>query len=149
MLYSPETFHHQVVTPTLKELSLYHPELALCLTAIALSPQLPVSDGFGIYQISRQQHRRIWDEQLATNPDLASRVRGLASQHRFLRDPDQELILNPCYATAIAAHLLIPGSESVQDIEFPQLTQRWCHMNQTSELTVVQNIDQLRLQLFT
>jgi len=39
---------------------------------------------------------------LAFHPDLASRIRGLASQRAFLEDPHSELATNLCYATAIA-----------------------------------------------
>ncbi len=59
-------------------------------------------DGLGIYQISSEEHRRIWDNYLAFRPDLASLVRGLASQHLFLQAPDQELRNNLAYSTAIA-----------------------------------------------
>ena len=36
------------------------------------------------------------------NPEMASRVRGLASQRAFLSDPDAELQTNLSYCTAIA-----------------------------------------------
>ncbi|MEE8056278.1 MAG: hypothetical protein V3T17_00355 [Pseudomonadales bacterium] len=60
------------------------------------------SQGIGIYQISPEQHRQAWDNYLAFRPDLASKVRGLASQHQFLKNPDQELKTNLAYSTAIA-----------------------------------------------
>jgi hypothetical protein len=58
--------------------------------------------GLGLYQITAKQHRNAWDNYLAYRPDLASRVRGLASQHQFLKNPDQELTTNLAYSTAIA-----------------------------------------------
>lgn len=57
---------------------------------------------YGMYQITRVEHRALWDEQLAFHSDLASKIRGLASQHDFLQDPEQELVVNLRYATAIA-----------------------------------------------
>ncbi|MCP3907268.1 MAG: hypothetical protein GY712_04555 [Oceanicoccus sp.] len=60
------------------------------------------SQGIGIYQITSAQHRIVWDKYLAFHPNLASKVRGLASQHQFLKDPDQELKTNLAYSTAIA-----------------------------------------------
>jgi hypothetical protein len=68
--------------------------------------------GIGIYQITSEQHRSVWDTFLAFDPDLASKVRGLASQHPFLKNPDDELRTNLAYSTAIAwmLHLqLAPG----------------------------------------
>jgi hypothetical protein len=60
------------------------------------------SGGLGLYNITAAQHRDLWDRYLAFNPDLASRVRGLASQRAFLSDPDAELQTNLSYCTAIA-----------------------------------------------
>ena len=48
------------------------------------------------------QHRDIWDRYLAFRPEIASRVRGLASQRAFLSNPDHELRTNLSYSTAIA-----------------------------------------------
>ena len=59
-------------------------------------------DGLGLFNITAAQHRDLWDRYLAFNPDLASRVRGLASQRAFLTDPDGELQTNLSYCTAIA-----------------------------------------------
>jgi hypothetical protein len=58
--------------------------------------------GLGLFNITAAQHRDLWDRYLAFNPDLASRVRGLASQRAFLSDPDSELQTNLSYCTAIA-----------------------------------------------
>lgn len=58
--------------------------------------------GLGLYRIAACQHRSLWDTYLVKQPDLASTVRGLASQREFLVHPDEELITNLSYATAIA-----------------------------------------------
>ncbi|MCW8196484.1 hypothetical protein F6455_16945 [Proteobacteria bacterium 005FR1] len=58
--------------------------------------------GLGIYQITPQIHINIWDRYLIDYPDLASSIRGLASQHEFLAHPHAELATNLSYATAIA-----------------------------------------------
>jgi hypothetical protein len=42
------------------------------------------------------------DQDLALDPELASQVRGLASQHALLAAPHLELTVNLPYATAIA-----------------------------------------------
>ena len=44
---------------------------------------------YGVYQIQADTHQKIWDEYLAFDPDLASCVRGLASQHLFLKQLHQ------------------------------------------------------------
>jgi hypothetical protein len=58
--------------------------------------------GIGIYKIRKDIHHRVWDEFLAFDADLASKVRGFASQREFLANPDMELAINLGYATAIA-----------------------------------------------
>lgn len=59
-------------------------------------------EGLGVFQISPECHQEIWDNYLAKDPELASKVRGLASQHEFLSHPHEELATNLRYATAIA-----------------------------------------------
>jgi len=61
-----------------------------------------MSTGIGVYGISKETHCQLWDDYLALDPDLASEVRGLASQHEFLKHPHIELATNLAYATAIA-----------------------------------------------
>ncbi|MGY0219021.1 hypothetical protein ACWJJH_16785 [Endozoicomonadaceae bacterium StTr2] len=56
----------------------------------------------GIYQISPRMHKNVWDKYLAQDPELASKIRGLASQREFLAHPHLELATNLSYATAIA-----------------------------------------------
>lgn len=58
--------------------------------------------GLGLYRITAEKHREVWDKYLVQFPDLASLQRGLASQHQFLKDPHAELITNLCYSTGMA-----------------------------------------------
>lgn len=58
--------------------------------------------GLGIFRITPEKHREIWDTYLIQFPDLASNVRGFASQKQFFNDPHGELISNLNYATVIA-----------------------------------------------
>ena len=60
------------------------------------------SNGLGLYRISATTHTQIWDKFLVNDPDLASRLRGLASQQQFLKSPHNELIVNLAYATGVA-----------------------------------------------
>ena len=68
----------------------------------ALGSALDDQQGHGLYRISELRHQQLWDQHLARDPDLASLVRGLASQHAFLAAPHLELTVNLRYATAIA-----------------------------------------------
>lgn len=68
----------------------------------ALGAALDCSRGRGLYRISDERHQQLWDQHLAHDPELASQVRGLASQHAFLAAPHLELTVNLRYATAIA-----------------------------------------------
>ncbi len=58
--------------------------------------------GLGLYRIEPRTHLKIWDGYLAFKPDLASTIRGLASQKAFLKNPHLELATNLGYASAIA-----------------------------------------------
>lgn len=72
-------------------------------------------DSYGLYRISGDAHKRLWDEHLALDPNLASQVRGLASQHAFLTAPHVELTVNLRYATAIAWMLIEAHSVELPD----------------------------------
>jgi hypothetical protein len=61
-----------------------------------------INKGMGLYRISAPTHLQVWDQYLVTDPELASRMRGLASQQQFLKSPHHELIINLSYATGIA-----------------------------------------------
>lgn len=71
--------------------------------------------GLGIYQITPAQHISVWDTYLVSDPDLASEVRGLASQHEFLANPHMELATNLSYATAIAWMLYRRANKPLPD----------------------------------
>ncbi|NQD95037.1 hypothetical protein HP532_20510 [Pseudomonas sp. CrR25] len=68
--------------------------------------------GHGLYRITEHGHQQLWDQHLARDPELASQVRGLASQHAFLAAPHLELTVNLRYATAIA-WLLVEAEDLV------------------------------------
>jgi len=57
-----------------------------------------------------------------TAPELASKVRGLASQHQFLKSPHSELITNLSYASGVAwmiykrCHLKLPDANNLHEI---------------------------------
>lgn len=99
-----------VINPTLNQLKQWTPATeALLLGTASIMSNLGdrLYSGqqvklFGLYRIDQNTHRNIWDQHLAFNSDLASSIRGLASQRTFLENPEQELITNLAYATAIA-----------------------------------------------
>lgn len=101
--------HRWVIRPTLQRIGI-HNQVAeqLLLTTAALESGLGAhirpegQRGLGIYQIQSLTHRHVWDECLFRTPELASVVRGLASQHDFLEQPHAELATNLSYSTAIA-----------------------------------------------
>jgi len=107
MYVTAEHLRDQVIGPTLKYLGAWTPNTeAFLLNSAVDAPELGLfserNDGLGIFHITSAQHRDIWDRYLAFNPELASRVRGLASQRVFLSEPDKELQTNLGYCTAIA-----------------------------------------------
>lgn len=73
-----------------------------------------------LYGLSSAVHRSVWDEYLAYRPELASLVRGFASQRQFLQSPDQELDTNLSYATAITTCLLRWKSPQPSDSHDPE-----------------------------
>lgn len=104
-----------VIRPTLLYLGRHSTAAeALLLGAAAcqsgLGAALDDKHGHGLYRISAHSHQHLWDSHLARDPDLASQVRGLASQHAFLTAPHLELTVNLRYATAIA-WMLIESTE--------------------------------------
>ena len=109
-----------VIHPTLLYLQRQSPAAeALLLGAAAcqsaLGSALDNQRGHGLYGISAQRHLALWDRHLARFPDLASRVRGLASQHAFLEAPHLELTVNLRYATAIAWLLVEEQNPTLPD----------------------------------
>ncbi|WP_137818408.1 hypothetical protein [Pseudomonas sp. 2FG] len=96
-----------VIRPTLLYLGRHSASAeALLLGAAAcqsaLGSALDDRRGHGLYRIAALRHQLLWDRHLALDPELASQVRGLASQHAFLAAPHLELTVNLRYATAIA-----------------------------------------------
>lgn len=98
-----------IVRPTLEQLNEWSPAAENLLIGTAaqesqLGFRLHTStlNGLGMYRISAQTHIQVWDEFLITDPELASRLRGLASQQQFLKSPHTELITNLSYATGVA-----------------------------------------------
>lgn len=107
MYVTAEHLRDQVIQPTLKYLGAWTPTIeSFLLDAVVDAPDLGLfsktRDGLGIFHITAAQHRDIWDRYLAFKPEMASRIRGLASQRAFLSDPDSELQTNLSYCTAIA-----------------------------------------------
>ena len=107
MYVTAEHLRDHVIRPTLEYMGAWTPDReAFLLNATVSPPDVGLfsakRDGLGLFNITAAQHRDLWDRYLAFNPDLASRVRGLASQRAFLSDPDNELQTNLSYCTAIA-----------------------------------------------
>ncbi|MFJ3466418.1 hypothetical protein [Pseudomonas sp. NPDC090201] len=113
-----------VIRPTLVYLGRHTPGAEFFLLAVAasqsaLGAELDSQRGHGLYSISDTLHYKLWDSYLARDPDLASMVRGLASQHAFLSGPDLELTVNLRYSTAIAwlmveaSHLTLPAEDDL------------------------------------
>lgn len=97
----------RVIRTALKQLGDWSPAAENLLLGTALqesgrNARLREGRRLGIYRISPATHRAVWDKYLVGDPELASRVRGLAGQHGFLCDPHGELATNLKYATAIA-----------------------------------------------
>jgi hypothetical protein len=117
---SPNELREMVIKPTLIALDKHSQAAENLLMAIALIKQKNISrleatngKAYGIFQIDVPSHQRIWDKYLAFNPELASKIRGLASQREFLKHPHLELATNLSYATAIAwaLHLAYPQAK--------------------------------------
>ena len=126
MYVTADHLRDHVIRPTLEYLGAWSPATeSFLLDAAVNAPDLGLfsarNEGLGLYHITAAQHRDIWDRYLAFKPDIASRVRGLASQRAFLSDPDSELQTNLSYCTAIAwlmykragGSLDQPGAEAV------------------------------------
>ena len=112
-----------MIEPTLKSLGIDDSAPCCLLSATAATESVledPQAGRFGLYQISAQDHQSLWDEYLVLDPDLASTVRGFASQKQFLEDPHGELVTNLSYATVIAWHLYVRHGEPL-----PQASDAW------------------------
>lgn len=112
-----------VIKPTLKRLGVYSKAAEVLLMGTAAqesglgSHLKPAGQrALGIYQIHSLSHRHVWDDYLAQRGEIASLVRGLASQHDFLEHPHAELATNLAYSTAIAWYLY----QRHEDFKLPQ-----------------------------
>ncbi|WP_153767897.1 hypothetical protein [Endozoicomonas sp. OPT23] len=115
---------HYVVRPTLKHLKMWSQpaeNLLMGTAAVesAMGFHLKQDDhqALGIFQISPRMHRNIWDRFLATQTDLSSLVRGLASQREFLAHPHLELATNLSYSAAIAWLVYYRTGKAIHKIE--------------------------------
>ncbi|UTW49396.1 hypothetical protein [Bacterioplanoides sp. SCSIO 12839] len=111
-----QELREQIIRPTLQYLGKDSDAAENLLIALAQLNQHSLcrqNKAYGIYQIDAALHQRIWNKYLAFEPDLASKIRGLASQREFLNNPHTELTTNLAYATAIAwaIHLAFPQSK--------------------------------------
>ncbi|KAF0865351.1 hypothetical protein [Pseudomonas sp. LD120] len=93
--------------------------LGIAASQSALGSALHDRRGHGLYRITESRHQALWDHYLALDPERASLVRGLASQHAFLSGPNLELTVNLRYATAIAwllveeQHTRLPAADDL------------------------------------
>ncbi|AMA46865.1 hypothetical protein [Pseudomonas alabamensis] len=111
MAFAAIELSHYVIRPTLEYLGRRTIRAEALLLGVAASQSalgagLCDRRGHGLYRITGPRHHDLWDTYLAADPELASLVRGLASQHAFLRGPHIELTVNLRYATAIAWMLI-------------------------------------------
>lgn len=123
MYITADHLREQVIKPTLEYLGEWSEDAERTLLSAAVrktevglfsQPQT----GLGLFRITPTQHRDIWDRYLAFRPEIASRVRGLASQRAFLSNPDSELQTNLSYCTAIA-WLLYQRAQAQNDRQPP------------------------------
>lgn len=129
----PDELRHLVIRPTLEYLGQYSlaAETLLVGTAAvesAMGYELKQHQGrgLGVYHITPRSHQLLWDQYLAKFPDLASKVRGLASQHEFLANPHSELTTNLRYATAIAWLLYARKGKPLPDAkDVPAMAKYW------------------------
>lgn len=129
----PEDLRDLVIRPTLKYLDQYSLSAETLLLGTAavesgLGYELKQSQGrgLGVYHINPRAHQLLWDQYLAKQPELASKVRGLASQHEFLKNPHFELATNLRYATAIAWLIYARKDQALPDAsDLPAMAKYW------------------------
>lgn len=107
MIFTASDLRQLVIRTTLKYLHQWSPAAENLLVGTAIQESgagFCIKEGrqLGLYHISPSAHRAVWDHYLIHHPEMASDIRGLASQHAFLSDPHGELVTNLKYATAIA-----------------------------------------------
>ena len=106
-LMSLTSLRCDIIRPTLAYLGMGGQQaedllLGTLLTMAELPAEKQPVGGIGPFGNCASNHTRLWDQYLACQPDLASLVRGQASQHCFLQNPHAELAYNLAYATAMA-----------------------------------------------
>jgi len=126
MYVTAEHLRDHVIRPTLQYLGTWSAASEEFLLDIAINaPDLGLfsarNEGLGLFHITAAQHRDLWDRYLAFNPDIASKVRGLASQRAFLTNPDSELQTNLSYCTAIAWLLHLRSGRLLEESENSKL----------------------------
>ncbi|MEM1143115.1 MAG: hypothetical protein AAF671_02060 [Pseudomonadota bacterium] len=110
MTITAEHLRRQVIAPTLQYLGEWSPDAECELLSVALSARTTSGasnageqiEGLGLFGVTSSEHRDVWDRYLAFRPEIAAKVRGLASQRSFLSNPDNELQTNLGYSVAIA-----------------------------------------------
>jgi hypothetical protein len=98
-------FEYLILRPTLRLLEVESDAAVMLLLGTGLAETglgSPDRGKYGTFAITSAQHRAVWDDYLAFDPERASLTRSLASPVAFLTNPDAELNVNPAYATAIA-----------------------------------------------
>ncbi len=133
-----------VIKPTLESLGVWSESAESLILATAAQESnggyhlSPDDEHLGIFQITPETHQRVWDHYLVHDPDLASKVRGFASQREFLQHPHLELITNLSYATAIAwliyqeSNIELPDAANLE--EMANIWQQCFHPNQARSL---------------
>ena len=105
-------------------------------------------NGLGLYRISATTHTQIWDKFLIHDPELASTLRGLASQQQFLKSPHNELIVNLAYATGVAWMVYKRHKLTLLDnLSVRELAQSWfsyyCTRDNQTDQTIHKNIAEI------
>lgn len=102
-------FRKYVVRPALHHIGMYSEAAENLIVGTAVQEsrltylhQKGGGPALGIYQIEPATHKDVWDNYLGFRPELAGRVRGVASQQEFVSAPDHDLVFNLWYATIIA-----------------------------------------------
>ena len=123
-----------VIKPTLEYFGVWTDATETLLIATAATEsdlgyhlQSNMEHGYGLFNITAEEHNSVWDDYLALKPDLASKVRGLAGQRSFLNNPHQELSTNLAYATAIAWFMYEQSGEVVPaKNDVIRMAEYWC-----------------------
>jgi hypothetical protein len=124
------SFGKLIVQPMLQWIGAYSPALERLLVATALQENVTDNTssihGLGLYHITAGKHLELWDKYLVRDPELASQVRGLASQQAFLQSPHQELVGNLSYSSAMALMIYRAAGAVVNpDMTLEQAAELW------------------------